>query len=39
MRDMKLAYDMDKMLRVFLEKEISELHYLREGGKWTAELK
>ena len=34
-----LAPDMEDMLRVFLEEELSEFYYRIEGGNWIRELK
>ena len=39
MKKGKLANGMDDMLRVFLEEDINEFHYRREGGVWEYELK
>ncbi len=39
MKQGKLAEDMEDMLRVFLEEDISEFHYTKENGKWKHELK
>ncbi|MDD5899516.1 MAG: 8-oxo-dGTP diphosphatase [Lachnospiraceae bacterium] len=39
MKQKKLAYGMDKMLKVFLDENISEYFFYKENGKWTEELK
>lgn len=39
MKKGKLAMDMDDMLKVFLEDDISEFHYTVENGQWKHELK
>lgn len=39
MKQKKLAYGMDKMLKVFLNENISEYFFYKENGKWTEELK
>lgn len=39
MKKGRLADDMEDMLRVFLEDEISEFHYTVENGTWSYELK
>lgn len=39
LKNMKLANDMDVMLKVFLEDDISEFFYRHEEGKWIQELK
>ena len=39
MKKGRLADDMEDMLRVFLEEEISEFHYTVENGTWSYELK
>lgn len=39
MKKGRLADDMEDMLRVFLEDEISEFHYKVENGTWSYELK
>ncbi len=36
---LKLAEDMELLLRVFLEDALSEFYYRRTGSGWTAELK
>ena len=35
---LNLAPDMQEMLRVFLEEELSEFFYRRENGEWRTEL-
>ncbi len=37
--ELSLAKDMDKMLRVFLEEEISEFFYRPDGQDWITELR
>ena len=37
--ELSLAKDMDKMLSVFLEEEISEFFYRPDGQNWVTELK
>ena len=37
--ELSLAKDMDKMLRVFLEEEISEFFYRPDGQNWVTELR
>ena len=39
MKKEKMASDMDDMLKVFLQDDISEFHYVVEDGKWRHELK
>lgn len=39
MKQMALAPDMENMLRVFLEDDLSEFFYFREGDRWTYALK
>lgn len=39
MKKGNLAMDMDDMLKVFLEDDISEFHYTVENGQWKHELK
>lgn len=39
MKCMKLAPGMKKMLRVFLEDDISEFFFRKENGEWVEELK
>lgn len=39
MKQKKLAYGMDKMLKVFLDENISEYFFYKENGKWVEELK
>lgn len=39
MKQKKLAYGMDKMLKVFLDENISEYFFYKGNGKWTEELK
>ena len=39
MRQGNLADDMDGMLKVFLEEELSEFHYFKEHGEWKYELR
>ena len=39
MKQKKLAYGMDKMLKVFLDENISEYFFYKKNGKWTEELK
>ena len=36
---LKLSNDMEDMLRVFCEEELSEFFYYRKDGKWLYELK
>lgn len=36
---LRLSHDMDKILRVFLEDELSEFFYRQDGGAWISELK
>lgn len=36
---MALSMDMEEMLRVFLEEDLSEFWYYKENGKWASELK
>lgn len=36
---MPLANDMDALLRVFLDDDLSEFFYYRDGGEWKHELK
>ena len=36
---LSLAPEMEDMLRVFLEEDLSEFFYRRNGGQWIAELK
>ena len=36
---LRLAKDMETMLRVFLEEDISEFYYRQENDSWIAELK
>lgn len=38
-RKLRLAEDMEKMLKVFLEEDLSEFFYDREAGSWHAALK
>ena len=35
----KLAYDMDELIRVFLEEDLSEFRYYIENGEWKHVLK
>ncbi len=37
--NLKLANDMEMMIRVFLEEDLSEFFYRQDGGKWIQELK
>lgn len=37
--DMKLAQDMEDMLKVFLDDNLSEFYYYNENGEWLYELK
>ena len=37
--ELKLGLDMEDMLRVFLEDDLSEFHYRLENGRWIKELK
>ena len=37
--ELKLGPDMEDMLRVFLEDDLSEFHYRLENGRWIKELK
>jgi len=39
MKQKKLAYGMDKMPEVFLNKNISEYFFYKENGKWVEELR
>ena len=39
MKQKKLDYGMDKMLKVFLDENISEYFFYKGNGKWTEELK
>lgn len=39
MKQMQLAEGMDKMLKVFLDENISEYFFYKENGKWVEELK
>ena len=39
MKHVRLADGMDKMLKVFLDENISEYFFRKENGKWTEELK
>lgn len=39
MKSGNLASDMEEMLRVFLEDDISEFHYAMEDGEWKGILK
>ncbi len=39
LKTMKLANDMEDMLRVFLEDDLSEFFYYIEDGKWKYDLK
>lgn len=39
MKNGKLANGMEDMLRVFLEEDINESHYIRQNGEWICELK
>lgn len=39
MKKMNLANGMDKMLKVFLDDDISEYFFYKENGKWVEELK
>ena len=39
MKKEKMASDMDDMLKVFLQDDISEFHYVLEDGEWRHELK
>lgn len=39
LRNGRLAPDMEDMLRIFLEEDINEMHYLLENGEWRYELK
>ena len=36
---LRLAEDMEEMLKVFLEEDLSEFFYDREAGSWHAALK
>lgn len=36
---MKIAHDMDLLLKVFMNENLSEFYYVREDGKWTPILK
>lgn len=38
MKKEKMASDMDDMLKVFLQDDISEFHYVVEDGEWRHEL-
>jgi len=37
--ELKLGLDMEDMVRVFLEDDLSEFFYRRENGRWVKELK
>ena len=37
--NLKLSLDMDDMLRVFTEDDLSEFFYYQEGGKWLYDVK
>lgn len=37
-KQMKLADGMDKMLKVFLDENVSEYFFYKENGKWVDEL-
>lgn len=39
MPKMKIAQDMDLLLKVFMEENLSEFYYSRKDGKWKAKLK
>ncbi|SHO49274.1 NUDIX hydrolase [Anaerocolumna xylanovorans] len=39
LKDKKLADGMDRMLRVFLEEDISEQYWYKVDGLWKDELK
>lgn len=39
MKQGKMAQDMEDMLRVFLEDDLNESHYVIENEKWICELK
>lgn len=39
MKKEKMASDMDDMLKVFLQDDISEFHYVVEDGEWRHKLK
>lgn len=39
MKHVRLADGMDKMLKVFLDENISEYFFRKENGKWIEELK
>lgn len=36
---MKIAHDMDLLLEVFTDDNLSEFYYLRKDGKWKPVLK
>ncbi len=38
-RRLNLAHEMEKMLEVFLNEDLSEMCYLRENDKWITLLK
>ena len=37
--NLKLALDMKDMIRVFMEKDLSEFYYYKKDGKWAYDLK
>ena len=39
MKQKKLASGMDKMLKVFLDENVSEYFFYKENGEWVEELK
>ena len=39
MKKSKLAENMEDMLRIFLEDDLNEFHYIKENGEWKYELK
>ena len=39
LKTQKLASDMDKLLEVFMEEDLSEFFYRREDGDWVTEIK
>ncbi len=39
LKNLKLAKDMETMLRVFLEDDLSEFFYRQDGDRWIPELK
>ncbi len=37
--DMKLAYDMHELLKVFMDDDLSEFQYYKEDGSWKYSIK